>query len=190
MSKAFSLGGLKSAALSGYKTERLKTAGYAILGSFVTSYVSGKVYGLVGGVLPKDGALGKAAKVGTTLLSAGLVGYAAKRVVPSHANAVFLGGMISGAAEGLTQVKSALGMSGLGDWDVAGENGYDIAAGLGDFAMPKQLNRPVHMHGMGDFADPRQLRAPVHMHGMNDYGSAAQVSHADGLVGEEIEMSM
>lgn len=201
MSNALSIGGIKTAALSGFKTERLKNAGFGVAGALATNFVSKKALDLAGSVIPKDGIANKVAKVGVTLLTAGLVAYVAKKAVPSRANAILVGGIFAGGLQGLTAFfpDAMKGMSGLGD--IADENGW--AWNLGDYADLRQMAAPVPMRQpLGDYADPRQIMAPIPTRQpLGDYADPRQImapiptrqplgNYADQMVGEEIEMSM
>lgn len=160
-----SLSGLKSSALSGFKKERLMKAGFAIGGAVATNYLAGMALKAAASFLPSDTtAIGKAAKVGVTLLTAGAVGVAARKVMPGRANAVLTGGVISGVVTGIHEFFPSVGglnMSGLQDEWTGGWN-------LGDFASPREAThafsarqpydvKAYRLNGMGDWASPRDV---------------------------------
>lgn len=160
-----SLSGLKSSALSGFKKERLMKAGFAIGGAVATNYLAGMALKAAASFLPSDTtAIGKAAKVGVTLLTAGAVGVAARKVIPGRANAVLTGGVISGVVTGIHEFFPSVGglnMSGLQDEWTGGWN-------LGDFASPREAThafsarqpydvKAYRLNGMGDWASPRDV---------------------------------
>lgn len=184
MGMSLSVGGIKKAALSGFNKNRLTNTAFSLAGIVATAFVAKKVQDVAGKFLPSDGVIGKVAKVGTTLLTAGAVGYAAKRFVPSRANAVLTGGLIMGVADGINEffpsISVPIGMKGLAD--IADENA--LAWNLGDFADPYNVgNAFPARQPIGDFATPPQVRGAF---------PARQPigNYADHVVGEEISMSM
>lgn len=167
MSVTGTLSRLPQAATRGFHLNTIKTAATVVAGSFITSFLSGKAQS----ALPVLGS-NRFVKVATTLLTAGLVGYAAKKVAPGRANELFAGGMISGVTEGLAEVFPNIKAIGT--------------SGLEDFANPMNVGMPYQMHGLQDFMDPRQVggaisaRQPIA--GLNEFVSIPAIAHAPGLM--------
>jgi len=192
MNIAGTLGKLPQAATRGFHLNVVKSTATIVAGSFLTSLISGKAQSM----LPVLGS-NKFAKVGTTLLSAGLVGMLGKKVLPSRANELFVGGMISGVTEGLGEFFPSIktGLKGLADYDLQDELAGSQAAilsGMGDFANPMTItNAPQLMAGMNDFLDPNDLRRTVGTHGVGDFMDVGDMRHVVGvgeIVGEELTM--
>lgn len=169
------------AVTAGFKPDFLKSAAVVVAGSFATSFISGKITSMVG-------ALGsnKFAKVATTLLTAGLVGLAAKKVMPRMAHELFAGGVISGVTEGLAEVFPSVKQIGMQGYDYGDELGINWQlGGMRDFADPRQVQYAVPARqpiaGMRDFADPRQVQMAVPARqpiaGMGDFVSVPQMNH-------------
>ena len=181
------------AATEGFHLPVIKTAVTVVAGSFITSFLSKKISGFIPGGLGSS----SIGKVATTLLTAGLVGAAAKKVIPARANELFAGGVISGVTEGLNEFlpdsfKSALGMKG---WDL--QNEWSGGFAMGDFADPRQMQNAFNarqpimtgaMHGMRDFTSFKQIAAapglssqqPMNMGGIADFADPRQIQNAFG----------
>ena len=157
---AIAAGSPVKALTSAFNKEVLVKAGFIVAGSVATTAVANLVTSKVS--MLKDN---KLANIATTLLTAGLVAYGAKRVLPARANDVLIGGILSGAAKAIDAYVPSLKMSGC---EGIGCMGFDQPSDMGDFVSARQP-----MIAMNDYV---ALQTPIsQMNGVADVAVAEEI---------------